>query len=118
MGNLEGETESLLIEAQNIDGGTNYIKAKIDNTQQNNKCRLYGDSDKTVNHIISVYCELTQQKCNTKHVQNVVHWESCRRLKLDPITKWSIHKPESISENKTHTIVLDFKIQRNLPRVN
>ena len=32
---------------------TNHIKAKIDKTQQNSKCRLCGDIDEFINHIIS-----------------------------------------------------------------
>ena len=31
---------------------TNYIKAKIDNTQQNSKCRFCCDRDETINYII------------------------------------------------------------------
>ena len=41
--NLKRETESLLIAAQNNAIRTNYIKARIDKTQQNSKCRLCGD---------------------------------------------------------------------------
>ena len=32
---------------------TNHIKARIDKSQQNSKCRLCGDRDETINHIIS-----------------------------------------------------------------
>ena len=35
------ETESLLIAAQNSAIRTNHIKARIDKTQQNSKCRLW-----------------------------------------------------------------------------
>ena len=52
-GNFKRETESLLIEAQNNAVRTNHIKARIDKTQQNSKCRLCGDIDETINHIIS-----------------------------------------------------------------
>ena len=47
-GNLKKETESLLIAAENNAITTNYIKAKIDNTQQNNKCSSY-ENDEAVN---------------------------------------------------------------------
>ena len=30
----------------------NYFKTKIDKTQQNNECRLCGDGDETINHVI------------------------------------------------------------------
>ena len=42
-GNFKRETESLLKAAQNNAMRTNHIKARIDKTQQNSKCRLYGD---------------------------------------------------------------------------
>ena len=52
-GNLKRETESLLIAAQDNAIRTDHIKARIDKTQQNSKCRLCGDRDETINHIIS-----------------------------------------------------------------
>ena len=52
-GNLTRETESLLIAARDNAIRTNHIKARIDKTQQNSKCRLCGDKDETINHIIS-----------------------------------------------------------------
>ena len=39
-GNLKRETESPIISAQNNAIRTNYIKAKIDKTKYNSKCRL------------------------------------------------------------------------------
>ena len=42
---------TLLIAAQNNVIKTYHIKAKIDNTPQNNKCRLCGDRDETVNYL-------------------------------------------------------------------
>ena len=38
-GNFKRETESLLIAAQDSALRTNHIKARIDKTQQNSKCR-------------------------------------------------------------------------------
>ena len=52
-GNLKRETEFLLIAAQDNAIRTNHIKARIDKTQPNNKYRLCGDRDETINHIIS-----------------------------------------------------------------
>ena len=58
---LKRETESLLIPAQNNAIGTNYIKARIDMTKQNSRCRLYDDRDGTINHIISECSKITQK---------------------------------------------------------
>ena len=95
--NLKIETEYHLIAALNAIK-TNYIKVKIDNTQQNNESRLFGGRDETINHIISECSKLTQKECKTKQilVRKLIHWEFCKRLKFDHTNKWHIHKPESI----------------------
>ena len=46
------EKLSLLIAVQNNAINANYIKTKNDNSQQNNKCILCSDKDKTINHIL------------------------------------------------------------------
>ena len=46
--NFIRETESLQIAAQKNAIGTNQIKARMDKTQRNSKCRLNGDRDETV----------------------------------------------------------------------
>ena len=61
-GNLKRETESLLIAAQDNAIRTNHIKARIDKTQQNSKCRLCGNRDETINHIISECSKLAQKE--------------------------------------------------------
>ena len=49
--NFKRETESLLMTTQNNAIRTNHIKARIDKMQQNSKCSLCGDRDKTNNYI-------------------------------------------------------------------
>ena len=52
-GNFKREIESLLIAAQNNAIRTNHIKARIDKTQENSKCRLCSDRDETIHHILN-----------------------------------------------------------------
>ena len=72
--NLYRETKSLLIAAQNNVVRTNYIKAKIDKTQQNSKCRLFGERDEAINHI-SEWSKLAEKEYKTRHdwVDKVIH---------------------------------------------
>ena len=65
--NLRRETESYLIAAQNDAIKTNYVKAKIDNTQKNSKCRICSDRNETVNPIISEYSKLIQKEYTSRH---------------------------------------------------
>ena len=78
-GNFKKEKDSLLIAAQNDAIRTNHIQARINKTQQNSKCRLCGDRDKTINHIISECSKLAQKEYKTKHdwAGKVIHWEIC-----------------------------------------
>ena len=87
--------------------------------QQNNKYRLSGDRDKTINHIISKCSKLTQKKNKTRHewVDKVIHRELCKKLKFDYMNKWYMHNPASVLENETHKLLWDFEIQTDLPIV-
>ena len=75
--------------------------------QQNNKCRLCGDKDEMVSHIVSKCSKLAQNEYKTRHdwVGRVIHWELCKRLKFDHSAKWYLHKPESVLENEKHKIL-------------
>ena len=66
-GNIEKETQSLLIAAQKNAIKINHIKARIDKTQQNSKCRLCGDRDETINHIKSQCSKLALKEYKTRH---------------------------------------------------
>ena len=91
---IKRETESLLMAAQNSAIRTNHIKARIDKTQRNKKkCRLYGVTDETINHIISECSKLTQKEYKARHdcVSKVIHWEMCKKFKSDHMNKWHLH---------------------------
>ena len=109
-GNIKRETEFLLIAAQNNAIRTNHIKSRIDKTQQNSKCRLCGDRDETINHIISECSKLAQKEYKARHdwLVKMIHWEMCKKFKFDH-TKWYIHNPASVFENDT--LLWDFDIQ-------
>ena len=106
------EKESLLIAAQNNAIRTNHIKARIDKTQRNSKCRLCGDRDETINHIISERSKLAQKEYKIRHdwVGKVIHWEMCKKFKFDPTNKWYMHNPAPVLENNTHKLLWDFDI--------
>ena len=46
---------------------SNYIKAKFDKAQHNNKYRLWGDIDETVYYIISECRKLAQKNYKNSH---------------------------------------------------
>ena len=74
--NLKKETKSHQIAAKHNAIRTNHIKARIDKTQQNSKCRLYGDWDEMNNHI-SECSKLAPKEYKTRHdwVSKGIHRE-------------------------------------------
>ena len=111
--NIKRETESLLMAAQNSAIRTNHIKARIDKTQQNSKCRLCGDRDETTNQIISECSKLAQKEYKARHdcVVKLIHWEMCKKFTFDHANKWYMHNPEPVLKNDTQKLLWDFDIQ-------
>ena len=112
-GNFKRETEYLLMAAQNSAIRTNHIKARINKTQQNSKCRQCGDRDETINHIISKCSKLAQKEYKARHdwVGKGIHWELCKKFKFDHTNKWYMNNPAPVLENDTHKLLWDFDIQ-------
>ena len=50
---LKRTTGALIMAAQEQVIRTNNIKAKIDKTQENSKCRMCGKAEESVNHVLS-----------------------------------------------------------------
>ena len=88
-GKFMRETESLLIAAQNNAIRTNHIKARIEKTQQNIKCRLCGNRNETINHIISECNKLAQKEYKARHdrLGKGIHWELYKKSKFDHTKK-------------------------------
>ena len=89
------ETESFLLAARNNAIKTKYIKARIEKIQQNSKCRYGNDRDKTINHTISECSKLEKKEYKTRHdwMGNAIHWEQCKKFKLNGLCKMVYAKP-------------------------
>ena len=109
-GNFKRKTESLLTAAQN-NIRTNKIKARIDKTQQNSKCRLCDDRDETINHI-SECSKLEQNEYKTRHdsVGKVIHLVMYKKFKFDHTNEWYMNSPAAVLENDTQKILWEFNI--------
>ena len=96
--------------AQNSAIRNHHIKARIDKTKRNSKCRVCGERDETINLIISECSKLAQKEYKARHdwVGKVIHWEMCKKFKFDHTNKWYMHKPAPVLENYTHKLLWDF----------
>ena len=77
------------------------IKAKIDKTQAESKCRFRGKVVETVRHIVCEILVMAQREYKRRHewVGRKIHWEACRKIVFDVNEKWCKHKPEKVVEN-------------------
>ena len=102
----------IIIAAQDQAIGTKAIKAKIDKTQAESKCRLCGRVDETVRHIVCECPMLAQRDYKRRHhwVGRKIHWEVCRKIGFDVNEKWYKHEPEKLVENDSWKILWDFTI--------
>ena len=101
-GDFKRETESLLVAAQN-NVITNYIKMRIDKTQQNSNCRLCCDRDETINHIKSECSKLAQKEYKTRH-DGWARWSTGRCARNLNLTKPTngICTTQHLSKKMTH----------------
>ena len=107
--NLKREHESLLITAQNNAIKINYIKSRIDKTQQISNCKLYIDRYETINQKITECRKLAQKEY--KSIRKLILWEGWKKFKFDLAAEWYMHKPKSVPENETYKILWDSEIQ-------
>ena len=94
---------------------TNNIKAKIDKTHENSKCRMLGKAEESVNHVLSECSKLAQKEYKRRHdwFGTKIHWEICRKYGIEVKEKWYGHKLEVVMENDKFKILWDFTVQTN-----
>ena len=80
--------------------------------QQNNKCRLCGDRDETINHIISEGSKLAQKKYKNIRLggQSDPQGDMQKKSKFDHTNKWYMHNPAAFLENDTHKLLWDKRV--------
>ena len=113
LGSWENQPIIIIIITQTNATWTNQIKARIDKTQQNGKCRLRGDRDGAINHIISECCKLAQNEHKNRHnwLGKVIHWELCKKFKFYHTNKCYMHNPASVLEIDTHKLLWNFDMK-------
>ncbi|XP_063604907.1 uncharacterized protein LOC134780228 [Penaeus indicus] len=113
-GIIKKETEGLIMAAQDQALRTNAIKKYIDKADISPKCRLCGDRDETISHIITECSALAQKQYKYwRHdkVAQIIHWVFCGRVGVKRADKWYDHEPEGVIETERYKILWDFKVQ-------
>ena len=75
-GELKKETEGMIMAAQSQSLKTNAIKARIDKSREDAKCRMCNEKEETIHHIVSGCSNLAQKEYKRRHdcVARALHW--------------------------------------------
>jgi hypothetical protein len=109
---IRDNTEALIMAAQEQALKTRAIEAKIYHTSQNSKCRLCGEQDETIQHIISG-CKMLAGTAYTERLNQVallVYRNNCKVYELETPDKWW-EIPNKVQQNDQAKILWDFHIQ-------
>ena len=85
-----------------------YIRKFIDKEVIDSNCRMYGERDEAVAHILAECKMLAQFQCKNwrqDKVAQTLHWEICKKYGLPASEKWYEHRIESVMENEEVTIM-------------
>ena len=110
---LRFETESLICAAQEQALHTKYMRSKIWGCNSDSKCRLCGEQNETVHHIVSGCKMLTGTKYKYRHDQilKYLHWWILKDLGITVTENWTNHKPEATEEINGVIVMWDLDIE-------
>ena len=113
-GDVKKATEGTLMAAQEQAIRTRSIKHHIDKEIISPLCRICGEREETVGHLISECKNLAQKQYKQwRHdkIAQVIYWQLCKDHNLEHAEKWYDHSPQVTVENDKVEIIWDMKIQ-------
>ena len=98
---LKKETEGMILAAQDQALPTRNYKVTIMKEQGSKKCRMCGERDETVMHILSECEKLAQGEHKKRHdrVASIIHWKLCEIHGFRRCKNWFEHQAEPVLEN-------------------
>ena len=112
-GDLKKETEGMILAAQGQALRTNYVKFRIDHSCVSPKCRMCGDKDETVRHVICECWKLagTEYKRRHDNVARIIHRTLCIKYGFSTAERWYEYNPEKVLNSREVKILWDFSVQ-------
>ena len=109
---LKKETEGMILAAQDQALPTRNYKVAVMKEQGSKKCRMCGERDETVMHILSECEKLAQGEYKKRHdrVASIIHWELCGIHGFQKSKNWFDHQAEPVLESDDVKILWDFNI--------
>ena len=101
---LKGETESLIVAAQNQSLKTNLVKTRTEKSQGNSLFRMFRKVDESTDHIVTGCSKFAwkEYKRRRDNLGKIVHWKLARKCNFEAGDKWYEHAPQSALENEDY----------------
>ena len=92
---------------------TNAIKAKINKTSSDNKCRLCKVKEEPIDYFTSSCSKITQTDYKERHnkVASMLYWNLYRKYNQLIADKWWEHKFDKVLQKEDVKILWNFKIE-------
>ena len=112
-GDLKREIESWLMAAQEQALNTNSLKKHIYACSESSLCRLCGEKEENVSHIISSCKILAQREYKRRHDKMCcnVHGNLCKKFGFNVSGKWYQHRIDKVLVCEKVKILWDFDMQ-------
>uniref|UniRef100_H2ZSY5 Reverse transcriptase zinc-binding domain-containing protein n=1 Tax=Latimeria chalumnae TaxID=7897 RepID=H2ZSY5_LATCH len=108
---LKGETEALLIAAQDQALNINCHRVRILHSGTESKCRMCKTEEETV-HIILGCKPLANGSYKERHnITRSIHWALCKKVSVEVTNQWWKHQPKAVEETTGVKIIWDFGIR-------
>ena len=103
----------MLLAAQDQALPTRWRRKHIEKSADSSLCRMCGEMDETIMHVVSECRMLAQKEYKARHdkVASIVHWSLCKKFQLQHSEKWYDHRAEKVLENKEVKLLWDFNVQ-------
>ena len=110
---LKGETEGLIIAAQDLALNARYYCKHVVKQGATDKCKMFHGHPETVENIIAGCQTLASDKYLDRHNMAAaqLHLDICKHYNMQVSAKqWYEHKPERVMENAKVVVLWDFQI--------
>jgi hypothetical protein len=106
-GDIKGETESVIMTAQDQAISTNYFKKKILKQEIESRCRLCKEYEETIDHLISGCPTLAKNEYIIRHdkVCKHLHYSICKKFETEAVENWYSHIPKPVTEHEYITFM-------------
>ena len=103
----------MITEAQGQALRSNAIKAKVEKQNLSPLCRMCGEKDESMGHLVGECSKLAQAEYKHRHdnVARMIHWNIAHSYAFDVSSKWHERKPVGVIENDHVKLLWDFIIQ-------